>query len=105
MRADGVVVRPPRLKNLPGMAQGGEQGLVEAFVPQPAIEALHEGVLLRLSQRDILPFHADGLAPLKNCRRGRLGAVVGHAAHWTTALGNDGVQLLHRSGSLGSSAG
>ena len=61
MGSDTVVIHPPCLKNLPGMAQRGEQGLIEAFVPQPAIEAFNESVLLGLSRRDILPFHTAGL--------------------------------------------
>ena len=43
---DGVVVVPPGRQDRPGLGQRGEQGLVEQLVPQPAVEALNEGVLL-----------------------------------------------------------
>ena len=93
MGSDAVVIHPPCLKNLPGMAQRGEQGLIEAFVPQPAIKAFNESVLLGLSRRDILPFHTAGLAPLQNGRGGQLRAVVGYAAERPATPGNDGVQF------------
>ncbi len=32
--------------------------LVQALVPQLAVEALHEAVLLRLARRDVVPFDA-----------------------------------------------
>jgi len=41
-----------------GMA--GEQVLVEALVPQPAIEALHEAILHRLARRDVVPLDLGG---------------------------------------------
>src|SRR5262249_19017923 len=48
----------------------------EAFVAQPADQALDEAVLHRLAGRDVVPGHAVGLLPGKDRVRGQLGAVV-----------------------------
>ena len=66
MRPDGVVVDPPVRQGLAGMGERGEQGLVQALVAQPAVEALDEGVLLRLAWRDVVP--VDAAAPATSCR-------------------------------------
>ena len=50
--------------------------LVEAFVPQPAIEALDEAVLGRLTGCDVVPIDTVVLLPCKDRPRGQLGAVV-----------------------------
>ena len=60
---DRVVVVPPGSQHKPGMGQRGEQGLIEAFVAQTAVEALDETVLHRLAGLDELKFHAYALAP------------------------------------------
>ena len=52
VRPDRVVIVPPGGQHEPGMGQRGEQGLVEALVPQAAIEALDEAVLHRLARCD-----------------------------------------------------
>ena len=44
-----VVVGPPGREACPDVRERREQRLVEQFVPQPAIEALDEGVLDRLA--------------------------------------------------------
>lgn len=44
MRAVMVVVVAPYCDQVAGMAQAGEQVLVEAFVAQSAVEALDEAV-------------------------------------------------------------
>jgi hypothetical protein len=55
MRPDRIVVLPPGAEDHPCMSQGGEQRFVEAFIPQLAIEAFAETILLRFSGRDIVP--------------------------------------------------
>lgn len=50
-----IVVDAPGRDKLPGMAQVGEQVLVEALVAQSAIEALDEAVLHGLPRRDVMP--------------------------------------------------
>ena len=47
-----IVVLPPRLHDLAGIAEAEEPVLVEAFVAQPAVEALAVGVLDRLAGVD-----------------------------------------------------
>lgn len=76
MGAVMVVVFPPGPDQSPGMAQVGEQVLVEALVPQAAIEAFHEAVLHRLSRRDVVPLDVALLLPLQDRVRGELGAIV-----------------------------
>jgi hypothetical protein len=49
---------------------------VQAFVPEPPIEALDEAVLHRLAGRDVVPLDADGLRPAQHGVRGQLGVVV-----------------------------
>ena len=55
MRPLGIVVKRPRLDHLPGMSVAGEQVLVQAFIPQSAVEALDKPVLHRLAGRDVIP--------------------------------------------------
>ena len=50
-----VVVFPPVSQNLSGVAEGGEQRFVEAFIPQPAVETFDKAVLLRFTGGDIVP--------------------------------------------------
>ena len=51
-----VVVAPCRIQ-MAGMAQVREKVLVQALVPQAAIEAFHEAVLNGLARRDVVPFY------------------------------------------------
>jgi hypothetical protein len=37
------------------MSERCEEGLIQQLVAQPAVEALNEGVLLRLAGRDVVP--------------------------------------------------
>lgn len=48
-----IVVDPPGPDDAPGIIQPVEQVLVQALVPQAAVEALDNGVLGRLARRDI----------------------------------------------------
>ena len=61
-----VVIVPPCGQHEPGMSQRGEQGLVEAFVPQAAVEAFHEAVLHRLAGRDLVPLDPPLLRPAQD---------------------------------------
>ena len=63
----GVVVDPPELEGVPGCWQALEQVLVQAFVAQPADQALDQAVLHRLARRDIVPGNAALFLPGKNC--------------------------------------
>lgn len=61
-----VVVVAPGGDQGPGMAQVGEQVLVEALVPQAAVEAFDEPVLHRLAGRDVVPLDPALLLPLQD---------------------------------------
>ena len=66
--------------------------LVQALVPQLAVEALQEAVLLRLARRDVVPFDAVLLGPLKHGIAGELGAVVEDDHLRLAALGHDPIE-------------
>ena len=72
-----IVVDPPFFDDLPGMAVAAEQMLVQALVPQPAVEAFHEAVLHRFSGRNVMPFDVAVLLPGEHGIRGEFGAIVG----------------------------
>ena len=66
--------------------------LVQAFVAEPPVEALHEPVLLRLAGRDGVPQHAILLLPVRDRVRRQLGAVAaddhcGSAAEFRDLVG------------------
>ena len=71
-----VVVFAPCRNQMAGMAQVGKEVLVEALVPQAAIEAFHEAILHWFARRDVVPFDLPILLPFQHCIRGELGAVV-----------------------------
>jgi hypothetical protein len=58
------------------MAQAGEQVLVQAFIPQSAIEGLDEAVLHGFAGRDVVPFDFPVLLPRQDRVRGQFCAVV-----------------------------
>jgi hypothetical protein len=53
-----VVVYSPGLDDLSRMPEALEQGLVVAFVPQPAVECLHEAILHGFAGCDVVPLDA-----------------------------------------------
>lgn len=55
VRAVMIVVVAPRGNQMTSMAEVGEEMLVEAFVPQPTVEALDQPILHGLARRDIVP--------------------------------------------------
>lgn len=67
VRAAAVVVGSPRRDLLAGVRHRAEQGLVQAFVAKPAVEALDEGMPDRLAQLDVAPGDARFLAPAQDC--------------------------------------
>src|SRR6266550_6204327 len=90
MRPHRVVIVLPDCQYFAGMGKGREQGLVEAFVPQPAVEALDERILLRLSGRDIMPLDAVLLRPAQHRHAGELGTVIGNDYRRTAAASDTG---------------
>ena len=49
MRADIVVVMPPRLTFMPGIGQAQEPVCVETLGPDPAVEGFREGIVGRFA--------------------------------------------------------
>jgi len=88
VRAVVVVVEAPSLDDPPGGRQALEEMLVEAFVAEATVEALHEGVLDRLAWRDVVPFDAVVLLPAEDGVRRKFGAIVAHH-HQRLASGVD----------------
>jgi hypothetical protein len=58
------------------MVQRSEQGLIQEFIAQAAVEAFDEGILRRLSGRDIMPVKLAIIHELQDRVRGELGPVV-----------------------------
>ena len=76
MRARVVVVMPVVFHHDTGFAQGPEQFPVEAFVPEPAVEAFHEPVLPRAAWIDIDRFDLMLGQPTLNLPGDELRAIV-----------------------------
>ena len=61
-----IVVLAPSRDQIPGVAQVGEQMLVEALVAQTAIETFDEAVLHGLSWSDVVPLDLPFLLPFQD---------------------------------------
>jgi hypothetical protein len=72
-----VVVDPPFSDDAACRGHATEQVLVEALVPEAAVQALDEAVLDGLAGRDVVPLDADVLLPKQDRPRRQFGAVVG----------------------------
>ncbi len=76
MRAVLVVVGEPIVGDRLDMGERVEQVRVEHFLAEAAVEALDEGVLVRLARFDVQQLHAVRLGPLNeraypySCGRG-----------------------------------
>lgn len=75
-RPDFGVVDPPLLDDLAGVADAVEPVLVQAFVAEFAVEALHVAVLLRLARLDEGVLHPVAIAPPVQGHSRELGPVV-----------------------------
>jgi putative transposase len=58
------------------MVQGREQGLVQQLIAQPAVEAFDEGILGRLSGRDLVPVKLAGMIVSDNGTELTLNAIL-----------------------------
>ena len=58
MRPHVIVVEAPTRDDLPRFGQIQESMLIQAFVPESAVEAFNVSVLHRLARLDIMPSHA-----------------------------------------------
>lgn len=50
-----IVIGAPGRHGCPDVSKRWEQGLIEQFVPQSAVEALDEGILDRLARSNVVP--------------------------------------------------
>ena len=71
-----VIVLLPFFQRLAGLTQCAKERFIQAFVPQHAVEAFDEAVLLELSRRDVVPINTIFLNPFKDRHAGELGAVI-----------------------------
>ena len=76
MGSIGVVLDPPVLDDPPGLGDGDEPVLVEAFVVEPPVEALDVGILDRFAGPDELEPHAVLVRPNVQSLASELGSVV-----------------------------
>lgn len=95
MRPDVVVVDAPSLDHAPGLGQRREHVLVQALVPQLAVEALHVAILHRLAWRDVVPGDRLLRRPLQHRVAGQLGAVVGDDHRRLTPFRNKTIEHAH----------
>jgi len=82
MRPRGVVVAAPCFDPLAGVPDRSEPVLIEAFVPEPTVERLDEGVLHRLAGFNEPQGHTGPFGPFEHGTRGPLGAVVEDDLLW-----------------------
>ena len=76
MRPDVVVVIAPQGQLLAGIGETVEDLLIQAFIPQAAVEAFDQAVLLRLAGVDVMPGHAGIAGPFEDRGAGELGAII-----------------------------
>jgi len=76
VRADVIVIVPPEGQDFARVRQAFERGLVQALVAQASVEALGEGVLLRLAGVDIMPGDPRAGLPFEERAAGEFRAVV-----------------------------
>ena len=89
----GVVVGDPSHDQVAGMGKVMKQHFVQELVPHPAVEALHETVLHRLSRGDVMPFDLVLGTPLQDRVRGQFSAIVRHDHPGLAAAFDQGRQL------------
>ena len=78
MRTLSVVFLPPSFDLLLGLGERGEVMLVQALVPQLAVETLDEAVLDRMAGPDEIEPNALRARPLIERQADELGPVVAH---------------------------
>jgi len=76
VRTDLVIEMPPGLDLFPGVLHMKKPVLVEALIPQFAVEALDKGIVRRLSGSDMLQLNAFFSCPLMEEGAGKFRPVV-----------------------------
>lgn len=93
MRPDVVVVVTPERQRSAGVGEGVEYLLVEAFIPQTAVERLDVAVLLRLAGIDVVPLDLVVVCPFQNGLARELRAIVRNYAGGFAIDPDQGIQL------------
>ena len=75
MRAHVIVVEAPTRDELPRFGQIQESMLIQAFVPESAVESFNVSILHRLARLDIMPSH-PAWNPPENGHTSQFGAVI-----------------------------
>jgi hypothetical protein len=76
VRPDDVVVVAPEGQLSPCVVQSAEDFLVQQFIPEAAVEAFDERVLLRLTRVDVVPRHLVLIGLFQERPTGELCAVI-----------------------------
>ncbi len=80
-----VVVTAPCRNQAASMAQGIEEVLIQTFISQPPIEALHEAVLHRFAGSNLVPLNLAVLLPLEDRIGGEFCSVVTDHHIWQSS--------------------
>lgn len=76
MRPDIVIVVSPERQLTAGVIEAVEQFFVQQLVPQAAVEALYEGVLLGFARVDVMSIDVIITGPLQYRTAGELCSIV-----------------------------
>lgn len=87
-----VVIPTPFGDQLPSVVQAGEPVIVEAFIPEAAVEAFDEGVLGGLAGLNQFELDAVPIGPLVQCPPRELWPLVGSDSSGIAAEGRDAVE-------------
>ena len=94
MRPCRVVIDPPGFGDARGVTETVEDVLIQALVAQPAIEALDEDILCRLSRHDLVPLDVGGAHPSQDRMTGQFRPIVGDDHLRSTPMGDKPGQFL-----------
>lgn len=94
MRGVGVVLVAPGFDHLLGLGQGAEVMLVEALLPELAVEALDQAVLDQMPGANEVQGYALDTRPLVERETHKLGTVVAHDGGRPPAYQEQRVQRL-----------
>lgn len=86
MRSFFIIVLSPFIDDGSGLLDAHEPMLVQAIVPESAIEALAECVLHRLAGLDEVELHPCSLCPQEHGLAGEFGAIVENNLPWQAIL-------------------
>jgi len=87
-----IVIDAPSFDRISSFGEGQEYVFVDAFVSKSTVEAFDEGVLRRLSWRNIVQLDLSFCGPCKHRKTGHLGAIIHHDGFWISAIERDALQ-------------